>query len=183
MAAPWGCRSSEWEGGHAARGGHRALASRRSCDCMAPTWPVVTLCRVADHLPGALEPSETWPLHSHPVGHSSGVHLWNACVHACYESLPGGLQGAAGPQRPSGVRWRGLRAASGSPLVPPEPQALLQLVLLSAREACAGPPGCPGGSLKDGLSTRLGSLLPRGCPTRHLLGVLSKSPQVGTCRP
>lgn len=41
-----------------------------------------SLCRTADHLPGALEPSETWPLHSLPVGHRPGVRLWNACLHA-----------------------------------------------------------------------------------------------------
>lgn len=105
---------------------------------MAPTWPVVTLCRVADHLPGALEPSETWPLHSHPVGHGSGVHLWNACVHACYESLPGGLQGAAGTSAPA-PWWCQVEGAAGSVRVPPGPSRAT-----GRAPACLGV--CEGGS-------------------------------------
>lgn len=85
---------------------------------MAPTWPV-SLCRVADHLPGALEPSETWPLHSHPVGHSSGVHLWNACMHATRASLED-CRGQLAPLPPA-PWWCQVEGATGSVRVPPGP--------------------------------------------------------------
>lgn len=92
----------------------------------------------------------------------------NKCVHATRASRED-CRGSwhLRPWRPVGV---------GSSLAPPEPQAPLQLALLSWGEACAGPPGCPGGSRKDGLSTWLGSLLPRGCPAWHPSGCARQIP-------